>query len=100
MLLRHHESTQELEYKHLQAIHRLRDDQMRKQHQTELTNQKEYTLRAERELKRKHTLEVKQQPKSLRVGFILHQLQMCQLVLVVSIDCFIELQGYAVGGGG
>ena len=75
MLLRHHESTQELEYKHLQAIHRLRDDQMRKQHQTELTNQKEYTLRAERELKRKHTLEVKQQPKSLRVGFILHQFE-------------------------
>ena len=68
MLLRHHDSTQDLEYKHQADVHRLRDDQMRRQHQTELTNQKEYTVRAERELKRKHSMEVKQQPKSLKVG--------------------------------
>ena len=67
MLLRHHESTQDLEYKQLASIHRLRDEQMRKQHQTELSNQREYTARAERELKRKHAMEVKQQPKSLKV---------------------------------
>ena len=67
MLLRHHESTQDLEYKHLAAIHRLRDDQMRKQHQTELTNQKDYNSRAERELRKKHALEARQQPKSLKV---------------------------------
>ena len=67
MLLRHHESTQDLEYKHQAAIHRLRDDQMRKQHHTELANQKEYTERVKRELKRKHATEVKNQPRSLRV---------------------------------
>ena len=67
MLLRHHESTQDLEYKQLAAIHKMRDDQMKKQHQTELTNQKEYTTRMEREMKRKHSMEVKQQPKSLKV---------------------------------
>eukprot|EP00918_Siedleckia_nematoides_P017313 GHVU01037203.1.p1 GENE.GHVU01037203.1~~GHVU01037203.1.p1 ORF type:complete len:968 (+),score=169.62 GHVU01037203.1:22-2925(+) len=66
MLLRHHESTQDLEYKHQAAIHRLRDDQMRKQHQTELNNQKDYTERVKRELKRKHNTEVKNQPRSLR----------------------------------
>ena len=67
MLLRHHESTQDLEYKQLAAIHRLRDDQMRKQHQTELDNQREYNARAYRETKRKHAMEVKQQPRCLKV---------------------------------
>jgi len=55
-----------LEYKHMAAIHRLRDDQQGKQHRTELANQKEYTSRAERELKNKHSMEMKQQPKSLK----------------------------------
>ena len=67
MLLRHHDSTLDIENKHLNAIHHLRDEQMRKQHHTELANQKEYTARAERELKNKHGLEVKQQPKNLKV---------------------------------
>ncbi len=67
MLLRHHESTQDLEYKQQASVHKLRDDQMRTQHQTELRNQKEYMTRKEREMKRKHGLEVKQQPKSLKV---------------------------------
>lgn len=67
MLLRHHESTQDLEYKHLSAILRLRDEQMKKQHATEKENQREYNQRAERELKQKHSLEVKNQPKSLKV---------------------------------
>ncbi|GAB6030346.1 hypothetical protein CHUAL_006011 [Chamberlinius hualienensis] len=66
MLLRHHELTQELEYRQQRTVHQLRDEQIRKQHQTELTNQQEYTQRAERELRKKHALEVKQQPKSLK----------------------------------
>ncbi|KAI0220730.1 Serine/threonine-protein kinase TAO1 [Lamellibrachia satsuma] len=66
MLLRHHGSTLDIENKHLNAIHHLRDEQMRKQHHTELANQKEYTYRAERELKNKHGLEVKHQPKNLK----------------------------------
>ena len=68
MLLRHHESTQDLEYKHLNSIHERRDDQQGKQHRTELINQKEYSKRVQRELKNRHGMEVKQQPKSLKVG--------------------------------
>ena len=66
MLLRHHEDTQVLEYKQQRTVHQLRDDQIRKQHSTELANQTEYNQRREIELKKKHALEHKQQPKSLK----------------------------------
>ncbi|XP_048839559.1 serine/threonine-protein kinase TAO1-like [Brienomyrus brachyistius] len=66
MLLRHHESMQELEFRQLGAIQRMRADLIRVQHQTELTNQMEYNKRRERELRRKHVMEVRQQPKSLK----------------------------------
>ena len=67
MLLRHHESTQDLEYKHLSAIQRLREDQLRKQHNLERDNQQEYNKEQLRDLKRRHGTQVKQQPKSLKV---------------------------------
>ncbi|XP_057694885.1 serine/threonine-protein kinase TAO1 isoform X3 [Corythoichthys intestinalis] len=66
MLLRHHESMQELEFRQLNTIQRTRADLIRLQHQTELTNQQEYNKRRERELRRKHVMEVRQQPKSLK----------------------------------
>uniref|UniRef100_A0A8C1G549 Serine/threonine-protein kinase TAO2 n=1 Tax=Cyprinus carpio TaxID=7962 RepID=A0A8C1G549_CYPCA len=66
MLLRHHESMQELEFRHLSNIQKMRAEQIRLQHQTELTNQLEYNKRRERELRRKHVMEVRQQPKSLK----------------------------------
>lgn len=66
MLMRHHEITQELEYKQQRAVHQLRDEQIRTQHQTELANQQEYNQKRENELRKKHALEVKQQPKSLK----------------------------------
>ncbi|XP_057676271.1 serine/threonine-protein kinase TAO1-like isoform X2 [Corythoichthys intestinalis] len=65
-LLRHHESTQELEFRHLAGIQKARAELIRTQHQTELTNQLEYNKRRERELRRKHFMEVRQQPKSLK----------------------------------
>lgn len=67
MLLRHHEKTQELEYKQQRAVHALREEQVQRQHATELQNQQEYMQRAERDLRKKHALELKQQPKSLKV---------------------------------
>lgn len=67
MLLHHHDMTQELEYRQQRAVHQLREEHVRKQHQTELANQQEYNSRRERELRKKHALEVKQQPKSLKV---------------------------------
>uniref|UniRef100_A0A8C4I7N5 non-specific serine/threonine protein kinase n=1 Tax=Dicentrarchus labrax TaxID=13489 RepID=A0A8C4I7N5_DICLA len=67
MLLRHHESMQELEFRQLNTIQKTRAELIRLQHQTELTNQQEYNKRRERELRRKHVMEVRQQPKSLKV---------------------------------
>lgn len=66
MLLRHHEKTQELEYRQQKAVHQLREEQVLRQHQTEQQNQHDYMTRAERDLKKKHALELKQQPKSLK----------------------------------
>lgn len=67
MLLKHHEKTQDLEYRQQKNVHMLREEQIVKQHTTELQNQTDYTERAEKELRRKHLAEVKQQPKSLKV---------------------------------
>jgi thousand and one amino acid protein kinase len=38
------------------------------QHETEKENQREYNQRAEQELRKKHALEVKKQPSSLKVS--------------------------------
>ncbi|XP_038060744.1 serine/threonine-protein kinase TAO3-like isoform X2 [Patiria miniata] len=67
MGLRHHEQTQSLEYRHLKQIQNLRSEQMEKQFETELANQGEYNKRAQRELRKKHGLETKQQPKNLKI---------------------------------
>ncbi|XP_030075990.1 serine/threonine-protein kinase TAO3 isoform X1 [Microcaecilia unicolor] len=67
MLIRHDESTRELEYRQLHTLQKLRMDLIRLQHQTELENQLEYNKRRERELHRKHVLELRQQPKNLKV---------------------------------
>ncbi|XP_026314141.1 serine/threonine-protein kinase Tao isoform X2 [Hyposmocoma kahamanoa] len=66
MLLRHHEKTQELEYRQQKGVHALREEQLAQQHATELANQREYMQRAEHELRKKHALQLKQQPKSLK----------------------------------
>ncbi|GAA6218632.1 serine/threonine-protein kinase TAO3 [Lates japonicus] len=66
MLIRHDESTQELEQRQLKTLQKLRMDLIRLQHQTELENQIEYNNRRERELHRKHVLELRQQPKNLK----------------------------------
>ncbi|XP_050353190.1 serine/threonine-protein kinase Tao isoform X1 [Nymphalis io] len=66
MLLRHHEKTQELEYRQQKGVHALREEQLANQHATELANQRDYMQRAEHELRKKHALQLKQQPKSLK----------------------------------
>merc|ERR1719309_661624 len=63
--------TQELETKQQKSVHGVREGQLTKQHQTELSNQEEYIQRSKRELKKKHALEIKQQPKSLKQKEIL-----------------------------
>ncbi|XP_043227082.1 serine/threonine-protein kinase Tao-like [Amphibalanus amphitrite] len=66
MLLRHHDQTQELEYRQQKAVHAMREEHVKSMHTTELNNQHEYMRRAQRELRKKHALELKQQPKSLK----------------------------------
>ncbi|XP_018605528.2 serine/threonine-protein kinase TAO3 [Scleropages formosus] len=66
MLIRHDESTQDLEQRQLQTLQKLRMDLIQLQHQTELENQMEYNNRRERELQRKHAMELRQQPKNLK----------------------------------
>lgn len=39
MLMRHHDQTHELEVKQQRAVHNLREDHIKRQHQTELNNQ-------------------------------------------------------------
>lgn len=68
MLIRHDESMQELEHRQLKTLQKLRMDLIRQQHQTELENQIEYNNRRERELHRKHVMELRQQPKNLKVS--------------------------------
>ena len=67
MLLRHHQCTQELEYKQLNSMHRLRRDQQGHLHETERDNQGEYNKKAEMDLQKKHLLEIRQRPKTLKV---------------------------------
>ncbi|XP_061162702.1 serine/threonine-protein kinase TAO1-like [Saccostrea echinata] len=66
MLISHHESTQDLEYKQITAIQKMKDDHLKKQHHTEKENQKEYNAKEEQQLRKKHALEHKQQPRSLK----------------------------------
>ncbi|XP_057354106.1 serine/threonine-protein kinase TAO1-like [Manis pentadactyla] len=68
MLLRQHESTQELEFRHLNTVQKMRCELMRLQHQAELTDQLERNKRREQELRRKHVMQVRQQPKLLDKG--------------------------------
>lgn len=67
-LIRHDESTQELEGRQLRSLQKLREDLIRLQHQTELDNQMEYNGRRQRELHRKHVMQLRQQPKNIKVA--------------------------------
>jgi thousand and one amino acid protein kinase len=67
MKQRHLESTIELNYKQLRAVQAMRLDHLERQHSTEWANQQDYSKRTEKELRKKHLLELKQHPKSLKV---------------------------------
>jgi len=65
--VRHDETIRDLEYKHLTARHHQRGELLQRQHQVELTDQREYMQRAELEQKQRHLSEAKQHPKNLKV---------------------------------
>lgn len=66
-LMRQDEAIQDLERKHINAVHQLKEELLDKQHQMEQTNQSDYTLRAERELRQRHEVEFKQMPKQVKL---------------------------------
>ncbi|OWF40278.1 serine/threonine-protein kinase TAO1-like isoform X9 [Mizuhopecten yessoensis] len=80
MLLRHHSGTQDLEYRQLQTLQKLRDDHLKKQHLTEHDNQREYNALEEQNLRKKHLLEHKQQPRSLKQKEVLIRKQFHEAV--------------------
>ena len=57
----------ELQSEQLTSLHEMRTDHLNRQHSLEWDNQIAYSKKAERELRKKHVLELKQHPKSLRV---------------------------------
>jgi len=62
--------TQDVEFRHVELLHKLRDTHMCKQHQVENENQETYTAQALRDLKHKHAAATKQLPKNLKVGLL------------------------------
>nr|XP_049618527.1 serine/threonine-protein kinase TAO3 isoform X3 [Syngnathus scovelli] len=77
-LIRHDESTRELEGRQLRCLQKLREDLIRLQHQTELDNQMEYNGRRQRELRRKHVMQLRQQPKNIKLRLDESQEAECQ----------------------
>ena len=67
MRMRHHRLTAEMELKHLAAHQNLRRQHLESQQQTEWANQMEYNRNKERDLRKKHLMEVRKQPKDLKV---------------------------------
>lgn len=67
MLLRHHEDTRNLETRQQRDVHALRSNQVIRQHDTELQHQHDYSSRAHRDLRKRHAMQLRQQPKSLKV---------------------------------
>ena len=68
MRRRHLSNTIELQYQQLKALHEIRTEHLNRQHASEWDNQLSYTRKAERELRKKHVIEQKEHPKSLRVN--------------------------------
>ena len=71
MKQRHLANTIELQYQQLKALHEIRTEHLNNQHATEWDYQLSYTRKKERELNKKHIIEQKEHPKSLRVSLLL-----------------------------
>ena len=78
MRRRHLDSTIDLQYQQLRSLHDIRTDHLNKQHALEWDNQLAYGRKADRELKKKHVLELKEHPKSLRVSIVM-ELEVCNV---------------------
>lgn len=68
---KHLSSTIEVQFHQLKSLHDMRAEHLSRQHASEWDNQLSYTKKAERELRKKHLIELKEHPKSLRVSTFL-----------------------------
>lgn len=68
LLRGHHQQTQELETRQLHSVQKIRGQHLQSQHASELQNQQDYTRRIQDELRKKHMLQARQQPKDLKVN--------------------------------
>lgn len=66
-LVHNDELIRDIEYKHLASRHQQSDNLLRRQHQVELENQREYMKHADQEMKQRHLGESRQMPKNLKV---------------------------------
>lgn len=71
MRRRHLAATIDLQYQQLKSLHEIRMDHLAKQHASEWDNQLAYSKKAEREMRKKHVMELKEHPKSLKVSLLL-----------------------------
>uniref|UniRef100_A0A1I8IMJ4 non-specific serine/threonine protein kinase n=2 Tax=Macrostomum lignano TaxID=282301 RepID=A0A1I8IMJ4_9PLAT len=67
LLMEHHERIKKMEEEQLSALHRLKIDQMREQHNMERTNQDEFFRKQTDDLNRRQQVESKNLPKNLKL---------------------------------
>jgi thousand and one amino acid protein kinase len=71
LLRRYHEQTRNVEERHMDESQTMRNEHMRAQHSTEEQNQTAYTKHATDNLRKRHALQSRQQPKDLRVCLLI-----------------------------
>ncbi|CAD6197439.1 unnamed protein product [Caenorhabditis auriculariae] len=67
LLMKQHEMTRNLEIEHLTELHVLKKKHQDAQYESETANQNEYTRRLTEELRKKHALQSRQQPRDLKL---------------------------------
>uniref|UniRef100_A0AC35TKW0 Protein kinase domain-containing protein n=1 Tax=Rhabditophanes sp. KR3021 TaxID=114890 RepID=A0AC35TKW0_9BILA len=80
MMRKHHEVTKEKENKCSQMVEFFRRKHLRTQHETELANQTDYNKRVVDDMRKRHALQSKQQPKDLKTKEMLIRKQFRQAV--------------------
>lgn len=67
LLSKQHEMTRDLEIQHLNELHAMKKRHLETQHEAESASQNEYTQRQQDELRKKHAMQSRQQPRDLKV---------------------------------
>uniref|UniRef100_A0A914WVB1 non-specific serine/threonine protein kinase n=1 Tax=Plectus sambesii TaxID=2011161 RepID=A0A914WVB1_9BILA len=66
LLRRHHQQTMEIETGHVNVLQEQKKQHQHSQHESETLNQKQYNNRLNDDLRKRHTLQAKQQPRELK----------------------------------